>query len=68
MDKPFTLKVQETGKEVANILNKSQLPLFVLKTILQGIYAEMDDIDNEEIRKYNEEIVEQLQNKKESDK
>lgn len=62
MDKPFTLKIQETEKEIVEIINSSQLPAFVLKQILQGIYNEVNRIDEEEIKKYQEET------EKESDK
>ena len=62
MNKPFTLKIQEVEKEIVEIINSSQLPAFALKQILQGIYNEVDRIDNEEIKKYQEET------EKESDK
>ena len=58
MNKPFTLKIQETEKGIVEILNSSQLPAFVLKQILQGIYNEVDRLDNEEIKKYQEEAKE----------
>jgi len=66
MDKPFTIKIQETEKEIVEIINSSQLPAFVLKQILQGIYAEIERVDNEEIAKYNE--AQEKSQKKESDK
>lgn len=66
MNKPFTLQAQETEKEIVEIVNSSQLPLLVLKQILQGIYNEIDRVDNEEIAKYNEE--QEKSQKKESDK
>lgn len=55
MDKPFTLKIQETEKKIVEIINSSQFPAFVLKQILQGIYNEIDKVDMEEIQKYQEE-------------
>lgn len=64
--KPFTIIVQETTQNLVEIINNSQLPTFVLKNILQGIYAEIDRVDNEEIAKYNEE--QEKSQKKESDK
>jgi len=66
MDKPFTLKIQEVEKEIVEIINNSQLPAYVLKNILQGIYAEIERVDNEEIAKYNE--AQEKSQKKESDK
>ncbi len=55
MNKPFTLKVQETSEQVVEVLNKSELPAFALKIILQNLYNELDKVDMEEINKYNEE-------------
>ncbi len=66
MNKPFTMRIQETGQKIVEIIDNSQLPAYVLKNILQGIYAEIDRVDNEEIAKYNEEQAKSQ--KKESDK
>lgn len=66
MNKPFTLQIQETEQKIVEIINNSQLPAYVLKNILQGIYAEIERVDNEEIAKYNEE--QEKSQKKESDK
>ena len=66
MNKPFTIIIQETEQKIVEIINNSQLPAYVLKNILQGIYAEIDRVDNEEIAKYNEE--QEKSQKKESDK
>ena len=66
MNKPFTMKIQETEQKIVEIINNSQLPAYVLKNILQEIYAEIDRVDNEEIAKYNEE--QEKSQKKESDK
>ena len=63
MDKPLSLQVQETEKEVVEVINKSQLPAYVLKTILERIYNEIDKIEKEEIKKYSDKQI-----KKESDK
>mgnify|MGYP003571615599 CR=1 FL=1 len=66
MNKPFTIKTQEAEQKIVEIINNSQLPAYALKNILQGIYAEIDRVDNEEIAKYNEE--QEKSQKKESDK
>lgn len=69
MEKPFTLIVQETEQKIVEIVNKSPLPLFVIKNILQGLCAETERVDNEEITKYKEEQEKLSQEKeKESDK
>lgn len=54
MDKPFTLKVQETEQGIVGLINTSQLPAFVIKQILQDIYKEVSKVDEEEINKYKE--------------
>lgn len=64
MNKPFSLIVQETEQGIVEIINKSQLPAYVLKKMLQEIYAEVERIESEEIKKYSEE----QETKKESDK
>ena len=66
MNKPFTMQIQETEQKIVEIINNSQLPAYVLKNVLQGIYAEIDRVDNEEIAKYNKE--QEKSQKKESDK
>lgn len=66
MNKPFSLIVQETEQGIVEIINKSQLPAYVLKKILQEIYAEVERVESEEMKKYNEE--QDKKTKKESDK
>ena len=61
MNKPLSLQVQETEQEVVEVINKSQLPAYVLKTMLERIYKQVELIEQEEIKKYEEA-------KKESDK
>lgn len=72
MNKPFTIIVQETEQEFIKIIDKSSIPVYVLKTILQNLYNQLDIIDNEEMRKYADILKtnkeKQSQNKKESDK
>lgn len=69
MNKPFTIIVQETTQKLVEDINNTQLPAYVLKNILQGIYAEIERVDNQEIAKYKEEQEKLSQEKeKESDK
>ncbi len=67
MNKPFTIQVQETEQKIVEIINTSQLPAYVLKTMLINMINELDNIDAEEIKKYNEEQLSQ-EKEKESDK
>ena len=67
--KPFSLMVQETEQKVVDVFNNSQLPAYVLKTILQGLYQQVENIETQEIAKYKEEQEKLSQEKeKESDK
>ena len=67
MNKPFIIQVQELEKNMVEIINKSQLPSFVKKTILQNLCIQLENADIEVIKQYNEEIAKKSQ-KKESDK
>ena len=61
-EKPFTLKCKETEENIVQSINNSGLPAYVLKTILQSIYNQIDKIDNEEIQRYT------FENKKDGEK
>ena len=67
MNKPFIIQVQELEKNIVEIINKSQLPNYVKKTILQNLCIQLENVDIEIIKQYNEEIAKKSQ-KKESDK
>ena len=56
MDKPFTLKIQEAEKQIVDIINQSQIPAFCWKIILENIFKQIEISDQEEIKKYNEEV------------
>lgn len=64
--KPLTLRVQEIQSKVVDILNNSQLPAYVLKVMIKELYQQLENIEIEEIKKYNEE--QEKSQKKESDK
>ena len=73
MNKPFTLLVKETEQAVVEAINKSQLPTYVLKIMLQNLYSQLETLDNEEIANYEKsqtnDIIKEKENvKKESDK
>lgn len=44
MNKPLTMVIKETKKEIANICNQSGLPPVILDLILQGIYSEVHSL------------------------
>lgn len=65
MNKPFTIQVQEAEQKIVEDINNSQLPAYVLKTILQNIYKQLEELETQEIQKYQEETEKE---DKESDK
>lgn len=70
MEKPFTIKVQETEQEFIKTIEKSSLPVYVLKTIFQNLYNQLDLMDNKEMEKYADSLKakQEKSQKKESDK
>lgn len=57
--KPFTLILEDTETQLAEIMNKSNLPVFCLKKILEDLYNQLEQIDKQEILKYKENIKEE---------
>lgn len=70
MEKHFTVKVNDTKKEIVDVINKANLPALVLKIILKDIYEEIESIEQKEIQEYYDKIDEQKDAniEKESDK
>ena len=56
MEKPFTIRIKEFSEKLIEDINSSKLPVYVLKTEIEKIYAELNRIDEEEIIKYNENL------------
>lgn len=54
MEKPFTIRIKEFSEKLIEEINSSKLPVYVLKSEIEKIYAELNRIDEEEINKYNE--------------
>lgn len=59
--KPFTIIVQETEEQLIKTINNSNLPAYVLKNILKELYQQVEQLEINEIEKYN-------QSKKKGDK
>lgn len=57
MEKPFTIRIKEFSEKLIEEINSSNLPVYVLKTEIEKIYAELNRIDEEEINKYNESLL-----------
>lgn len=56
MEKPFTIKIKEFSEKFIELVNSSKLPVYVLKSEIEKVYAELNRIDDEEINKYNESL------------
>ena len=59
MEKHFTVKVNDTKKEIVDVINKANLPALVLKIILKDIYEEIESVEQKEIQEYYDKIDEQ---------
>lgn len=57
MEKPFTIRIKELEEKLIEEINFSKLPAYVLKNEIEKIYAELNRIDEEEINKYNESLL-----------
>lgn len=57
MKKPFTIRIKELEEKLIKEINSSKLPVYVLKNEIEKIYAELNRIDEEEINKYNESLL-----------
>ena len=57
MEKPFTIRIKEFSEKLIEEINSSKLPVYVLKTEIEKIYAELNRVDEEEINKYNESLL-----------
>lgn len=57
MEKPFTIRIKEFSEELISSINSSKLPVYVLKNEIEKVYAELNRIDEEEINKYNESLL-----------
>lgn len=66
MNKPLSLIVQDAQKEIVDIINNSKLSMYVIKVMLNDIYREVERVEQEEIKKYYEEL--EKNKEKESEK
>ena len=57
MEKPFTIRIKELEEKLIEEINSSKMPVYVLKTEIEKIYAELNRIEEEEIKNYNESLL-----------
>jgi len=55
MNKPFSVLVNETEQGIVEIINKSGLPAYCIKTILNNMLIQVSNIEQQEIKAYQEE-------------
>ena len=68
MEKPMTLRVEETEDKIVEIINEAHLSAYVLKTIIERILYKIDQVEMKEINDYNNEKLNEDNKIKESDK
>lgn len=56
MNKPFTLKLEELKNKIVEDINNAELPAFNVEIILQEIYKTIEELDKQEIEKYQREV------------
>lgn len=64
MEKPFTIRIKEFSEKLIELVNSSKLPVYVLKSEIEKVYAELNRIDEEDIYKYNESLSNENNQKK----
>jgi len=72
MDKPLSLRIEETKQTFINAINNSQLHPYILDSIVKDIYNEIHILyvnqSKQEIEAYNAELAKQKQTKEEKQK
>ena len=52
MNKPLILKYKETEEKIIQEINKSEMPVYVLKIMLEKIFNQLTEIENKEVEEY----------------
>jgi len=66
MEKPITLTIFETKKSIAEIIQKSGLPIYIIEPIMKELYTDIKIMNeqklHEDIEEYKKENQEELSN------
>lgn len=66
MEKPITMIIDETTRELANVCNNSQLPLYILEPIIKDLYLEVQELNKRNSRQermiYEQSLVQEQNN------
>ena len=61
MEKPITLRIEETTQGIVQILNESQLPFFILNNIIKELHDELNDLSKKQAEHDKQEYYKSLQ-------
>ena len=65
MEKPISMKLQETKESIATIITESGLPMWLLEPAVKDIYNQVNTVAAQEIYNDRKQYVEDLQKEKE---
>lgn len=65
MEKPISMKLQETKESIATIITESGLPMWLLEPAVKDIYNQINTVAAQEIYNDRKQYVEDLQKEKE---
>lgn len=73
MEKPTIIKLKETEQQIVDVINKCEIPAFVLKPTIEKILMQLELLEKQEyeteLKKYNETLEENVTKlERESDK
>ena len=63
MNKPITMIIDETKREIADICNNSMLPLYILEPIIKDLYVEIQELNKRQMQQeriaYEQSLIKQ---------
>ena len=65
MEKPISMKLQETKESIATIITESGLPMWLLEPAVKDIYNQVNTVAAQEMYNDRKQYVEALQKEKE---
>lgn len=72
MNKPFSVMCEEFRQKLANLINNSGLPVYVIELILQNCLNEVDNVAKNQYKadkaQYEQSLLEEKNKSKKSDK
>lgn len=62
MNKPLAMMINETKVKLADVCNKSELPISILDLVVQGIYSEVHSIAERQAIEEQKHYMEAIKN------